>query len=58
MREHALAFPAQSCGIAVGLIALFLKGVEDALPEDGRLTQLGIGDASALFMLQRPGRLL
>jgi hypothetical protein len=38
-----------------GLIELFVDGTENALPDSGRLDDLGLGSGSVVFMLHRPG---
>jgi hypothetical protein len=38
-----------------GLIELFVDGKEDGLPDSGRLDGLGLGEGSAVFLLQRAG---
>jgi hypothetical protein len=43
----------QARDVNPGLIDLFVEGTEDPLPDAGRLEELGLGDRSVLFMLQR-----
>ena len=38
-----------------GLIELFVDGLEDGLPDAGRLDELGLGSGSVVFMLHRLG---
>ena len=49
---HSLS-PTQSCELHPGLIELFVDGKEDSLPDAGRLDELGLGEGSVVFMLQR-----